>query len=174
MGYIRGGKVVVIGVGKFGYIGKKFLYMLQSLGIFVLFFYFIEVFYGDMGVIGVNDIFLFIIYFGCIFEFFIFVFYFDMVLLIIFFILYVRFEICLFFEEQYWLDVIFLFVLVKKEYIEVIVFGVVVLMILMIVVLVVGDVLVMVVVREIYGQDEVKSVFVKNYFGGVIGMLVRR
>lgn len=71
---------------------------------------------------------------------------------------------------KYCFDIIFFFVLIYE--LEIKFFGVLVLIIFMMVVLMVGDVFVIVVSRELYFS--VVSVFVKNYFGGVIGVVLRK
>ncbi|KJZ78214.1 hypothetical protein HIM_02252 [Hirsutella minnesotensis 3608] len=58
------GKVVVIGVGKSGHIGKKMVATLQSLAIRSVFLHPTEALHGDLGIIGPDDTLLFITYSG--------------------------------------------------------------------------------------------------------------
>lgn len=58
------GKVVVSGIGKSGYIGKKIVVTFVSIGISVFFVYSVEALYGDLGMIESRDVMLFIFYFG--------------------------------------------------------------------------------------------------------------
>lgn len=62
------GKVVVLGIGKLGYIGKKIVVIFVSIGILVFFVYLVEVLYGDLGMIESCDVMLFIFYFGGVKE----------------------------------------------------------------------------------------------------------
>lgn len=173
-GHTRGGKVVVIGVGKSGHIGKKLSHTLQSLGIPALFLHPTEALHGDMGVIGANDTLLFITYSGRTPELLTLVSYLDTALPTILLTSHTRSETCLFLEEQHRPDAILLPAPVKKEHTEVTAFGVAAPMTSTTVALAVGDALAMAAAREIHGQDEVKSVFAKNHPGGAIGMLARR
>lgn len=47
-------------MGKVGLIVRKVVVMFCSMGVLVLFFYFVEVFYGDLGMFGCDDL-LFVI-----------------------------------------------------------------------------------------------------------------
>ena len=58
------GKLVVIGVGKSGHIGKKFVATLQSLAIRSVFLHPTEALHGDLGIVGPQDTLLFITYSG--------------------------------------------------------------------------------------------------------------
>lgn len=55
-----GGKVIIVGVGKSGHIGKKLVAMLQSLGILAVFLHPTEALHGDLGLVNPEDIALFI------------------------------------------------------------------------------------------------------------------
>ncbi|PHH66913.1 hypothetical protein CDD81_5265 [Ophiocordyceps australis] len=59
-----GGKVVVIGVGKSGHIGRKLVATLQSLGVGAALLHPTEALHGDLGLIGARDALLFITYSG--------------------------------------------------------------------------------------------------------------
>lgn len=59
-----GGKVVVIGVGKSGHIGRKLVATLQSLALPAVFMHPTEALHGDLGVVGPLDVLLFITYSG--------------------------------------------------------------------------------------------------------------
>lgn len=67
--FVCKGKVVVSGMGKFGYIGNKIVVMFVSIGIFVFFMYFGEVNYGDLGMLSKGDVLFVIFNFGEINEF---------------------------------------------------------------------------------------------------------
>lgn len=54
------GYVIFLGMGKLGYVGCKMLVMLVFMGMFSFFIYFIEVFYGDLGMIMFYDFLIFI------------------------------------------------------------------------------------------------------------------
>ncbi|KYK60388.1 hypothetical protein DCS_01525 [Drechmeria coniospora] len=58
------GKLVVIGVGKSGHIGKKLVATLQSLAIRSVFLHPTEALHGDLGIVGPHDALLFITYSG--------------------------------------------------------------------------------------------------------------
>ncbi|POR38636.1 Putative arabinose 5-phosphate isomerase [Tolypocladium paradoxum] len=58
------GKLVVVGVGKSGHIGKKLVATLQSLAIRSVFLHPTEALHGDLGIVGPNDTLLFITYSG--------------------------------------------------------------------------------------------------------------
>ncbi|PHH75507.1 hypothetical protein CDD82_4411 [Ophiocordyceps australis] len=59
-----GGKVVVIGMGKSGHIGRKLVATLQSLGVGAALLHPTEALHGDLGLIGARDALLFISYSG--------------------------------------------------------------------------------------------------------------
>ncbi|PNY24035.1 arabinose 5-phosphate isomerase [Tolypocladium capitatum] len=59
-----GGKLVVVGVGKSGHIGKKLVATLQSLAIRSVFLHPTEALHGDLGIVSPNDAFVFITYSG--------------------------------------------------------------------------------------------------------------
>ncbi|RDA84546.1 hypothetical protein CP532_3751 [Ophiocordyceps camponoti-leonardi (nom. inval.)] len=58
------GKVVVIGVGKSGHIGRKLVATLQSLAIRAVFLHPTEALHGDLGIVGPHDALLFISFSG--------------------------------------------------------------------------------------------------------------
>lgn len=58
------GKLVIIGVGKSGHIGKKLVATFQSLSIRAVFLHPTEALHGDLGIIAPNDVLLFITYSG--------------------------------------------------------------------------------------------------------------
>ncbi|KAK3196187.1 hypothetical protein K4F52_000567 [Lecanicillium sp. MT-2017a] len=58
------GKLVVIGVGKSGHIGKKLVATFQSLDIRAVFLHPTEALHGDLGIVGPEDVLLFITYSG--------------------------------------------------------------------------------------------------------------
>lgn len=60
----RGGKVVVVGVGKSGKIGEKMVATMNSLGLVSVFMHPVEACHGDLGIIRPNDTLLFITYSG--------------------------------------------------------------------------------------------------------------
>lgn len=62
------GCVVVLGVGKFGYIGCKIVVILVSIGMLFYFVYGFEVSYGDLGMVILYDICILILNFGEIVE----------------------------------------------------------------------------------------------------------
>jgi len=59
-----GGKLVVIGIGKSGHIGRKIAATLSSTGTPSFFLHPGEAFHGDLGMVGVNDIVMLISYSG--------------------------------------------------------------------------------------------------------------
>lgn len=59
-----GGKLVVIGVGKSGHIGRKMVATLQSLAIRAAFLHPTEALHGDLGIVGPRDTLLFITFSG--------------------------------------------------------------------------------------------------------------
>ncbi|OAA33819.1 sugar isomerase, KpsF/GutQ [Moelleriella libera RCEF 2490] len=61
---LAGGKLVVVGVGKSGHIGKKLVATMQSLDIRAVFLHPTEALHGDLGVIDTNDTLMFITYSG--------------------------------------------------------------------------------------------------------------
>ncbi|KAG5917049.1 hypothetical protein E4U61_003066 [Claviceps capensis] len=61
---LSGGKVVIIGVGKSGHIGKKLVATMQSLDIRAVFLHPTEALHGDLGIIDPRDTLLFITYSG--------------------------------------------------------------------------------------------------------------
>ncbi|OAQ57536.1 sugar isomerase (SIS) [Pochonia chlamydosporia 170] len=61
---LTSGKLIVIGVGKSGYIGKKLVATLQSLAIQAVFLHPTEALHGDLGIINAHDILLFITFSG--------------------------------------------------------------------------------------------------------------
>ncbi|PHH85413.1 hypothetical protein CDD83_454 [Cordyceps sp. RAO-2017] len=63
-GGARGGKLVVVGVGKSGHIGKKLVATLQSLAVRSVFLHPTEALHGDLGVVGPDDTLLFITHSG--------------------------------------------------------------------------------------------------------------
>jgi D-arabinose 5-phosphate isomerase GutQ len=58
------GKLVICGVGKSGYIGRKLVATFQSLGVFAAFLHPTEALHGDLGYVGVHDTFMFITFSG--------------------------------------------------------------------------------------------------------------
>ncbi|KAG6001866.1 hypothetical protein E4U21_003763 [Claviceps maximensis] len=58
------GKVVIIGVGKSGHIGKKLVATMQSLGIRAVFLHPTEALHGDLGIIDPRDTLLFVTFSG--------------------------------------------------------------------------------------------------------------
>lgn len=58
------GKLVIVGVGKSGHIGRKLAAMLQSLNIVAFFLHPTEALHGDLGLTGPHDAFLFITFSG--------------------------------------------------------------------------------------------------------------
>jgi D-arabinose 5-phosphate isomerase GutQ len=58
------GKLVIIGVGKSGHIGKKLVATFQSLDIRAVFLHPTEALHGDLGIVGPDDVLLFITYSG--------------------------------------------------------------------------------------------------------------
>lgn len=58
------GKLVIIGVGKSGHIGKKLVATMQSLGIHAVFLHPTEALHGDLGIIDPHDTLMFITYSG--------------------------------------------------------------------------------------------------------------
>lgn len=58
------GKLVIIGVGKSGHIGKKLVATMQSLGIPAVFLHPTEALHGDLGIIDAHDTLMFITYSG--------------------------------------------------------------------------------------------------------------
>lgn len=60
-----------MGMGKLGYIGKKIVVILVSIGMFVFFVYLGEVLYGDFGMIECGDIVFVIFNFGELLEIFV-------------------------------------------------------------------------------------------------------
>lgn len=59
-----GGKLVIIGVGKSGHIGKKLVATFQSLSIRSVFLHPTEALHGDLGIVSPNDVLMFITYSG--------------------------------------------------------------------------------------------------------------
>ncbi|CEJ80187.1 hypothetical protein VHEMI00388 [[Torrubiella] hemipterigena] len=59
-----GGKLVVIGVGKSGHIGKKLVATFQSLSVRAVFLHPTEALHGDLGIVGPDDTLMFITYSG--------------------------------------------------------------------------------------------------------------
>lgn len=173
-GRAQGGKVVVIGVGKSGHIGKKLSHTLQSLAIPAMFLHPTEALHGDMGVISPNDTLLFITYSGKTPELLTLISYLDPTLPTILLTSHTRPENCLFLEEQHRPDAILLPAPVMKEHTEVAAFGVAAPMTSTTVALAVGDALALAAAREIHGVDGVKGVFSQNHPGGAIGMASRR
>ncbi|KAI1500835.1 SIS domain-containing protein [Biscogniauxia marginata] len=60
----EGGKLVIIGVGKSGHIGKKLVATFNSLGLHATFLHPTEALHGDLGKIGRHDVVLFITFSG--------------------------------------------------------------------------------------------------------------
>lgn len=60
----QGGKLAVIGVGKSGKIGQKFVSTMNSLGLQSIFLHPVEALHGDLGILRSNDIILMITYSG--------------------------------------------------------------------------------------------------------------
>lgn len=60
----QGGKLVVIGVGKSGKIGQKFVSTMNSLGLQSVFLHPVEALHGDLGILTPDDIILMITYSG--------------------------------------------------------------------------------------------------------------
>ncbi|KAF8430223.1 hypothetical protein EV426DRAFT_660512 [Tirmania nivea] len=60
----QGGKLVVIGVGKSGRIGEKFVSTMNSLGLQSVFLHPVEALHGDLGILRPHDIILMITYSG--------------------------------------------------------------------------------------------------------------
>ncbi|KAF8422698.1 hypothetical protein EV426DRAFT_535020 [Tirmania nivea] len=60
----QGGKLVVIGVGKSGKIGEKFVSTMNSLGLQSVFLHPVEALHGDLGILRPHDIILMITYSG--------------------------------------------------------------------------------------------------------------
>ncbi|KOS20211.1 Arabinose 5-phosphate isomerase GutQ [Escovopsis weberi] len=58
------GKLVIVGVGKSGHIGKKLVATFQSLGIRAVFLHPTEALHGDLGIVSSNDTLLFVTYSG--------------------------------------------------------------------------------------------------------------
>ncbi|KAG5957735.1 hypothetical protein E4U58_005696 [Claviceps cyperi] len=61
---LSGGKLVIIGVGKSGHIGKKLVATMQSLDVRAVFLHPTEALHGDLGIIDPGDTLLFISYSG--------------------------------------------------------------------------------------------------------------
>src|SRR5476649_2354180 len=58
------GKIIVIGIGKSGHIGRKIAATLSSTGTPSFFLHPGEAFHGDLGMVGINDIVMLISYSG--------------------------------------------------------------------------------------------------------------
>lgn len=58
------GKLIICGVGKSGYIGRKLVASFQSLGVFAAFLHPTEALHGDLGYVGAHDTFMFITFSG--------------------------------------------------------------------------------------------------------------
>lgn len=164
----RGGKVVVIGVGKSGHIGTKLTRTLQSLAIPSVFLHPTEALHGDMGIINPNDALLFITYSGRTPELLSLLPHLDPDLPTILLTSHLTPEACAFLAERH---AVLLPAPVKDEEKEVTAFGVAAPMTSTTVALAVGDALAMAAARKIHGGEEgVRRIFERNHPGGAIGM----
>ncbi|KAH8170493.1 SIS domain-containing protein [Sarocladium implicatum] len=164
----RGGKVIVIGVGKSGHIGTKLTRTLQSLAIPSVFLHPTEALHGDMGIITHNDALLFITYSGRTPELLSLLPHLDPDLPTILLTSHLTRETCAFLSERH---AVLLPAPVREEEKEVTAFGVAAPMTSTTVALAVGDALAMAAARRVHGGEEgVKRVFERNHPGGAIGM----
>ncbi|KAI1778185.1 SIS domain-containing protein [Hypoxylon cercidicola] len=162
------GKLVIIGVGKSGHIGKKLVASFNSLGIQATFLHPTEALHGDLGKIGSHDTVLFITFSGKTSELLILLPHIDVTLPVIVLTSHTQPEECELIRQRQ--GTILLPAPIHEP--ETVSFGVSAPTTSTTVALALGDALAVVASQELHST--VTSVFAKNHPGGAIGQAFRK
>ncbi|PON27525.1 hypothetical protein TGAM01_v203293 [Trichoderma gamsii] len=160
------GKLVIIGVGKSGHIGKKLVATFQSLAIRSVFLHPTEALHGDLGIVGPEDTLLFITYSGKTQELFLMLPHLDENLPTILLTSHMRRETCEFFKHRP--KTILLPAPIPEP--ENVSFGVPAPSSSTTAALALGDALALTAAHELHSS--VSTMFAKNHPGGAIGAAV--
>ncbi|KAK5987106.1 putative arabinose 5-phosphate isomerase [Cladobotryum mycophilum] len=160
------GKLVVIGVGKSGHIGKKLVATFQSLAVRAVFLHPTEALHGDLGIVSPNDTLMFITYSGKTQELLLLLPHLDETLPTILLTSHMRHETCEFMKHRS--NTILLPAPIPE--LEKVSFGVSAPSSSTTVALALGDALAITVANELH--PSVSAAFAKNHPGGAIGAAV--